>query len=201
VPQIVAGHDWDRFATIVDVGGGHGTLLVAILAAHPHVHGSLVDLDPTATEANRTFAAHHVENPATTTPQSVFDPLPRGADTHLLADILHDRDDHNAHRIPARCVETMDANSRIVVVEPVGGRLANTEMDLAMFVIFAGRERTVDEFCAFASGHGLVLDTVKDVSDQRCRLESAGPKSRTSPRPTRTPSSRGLRPISASGRW
>ena len=65
------------------------------------MHGNLVDLHPPATEANRTFAAHHVENRATTTPQSFFDPLPRGTDAYLLADILHDWDDRNAHRILA----------------------------------------------------------------------------------------------------
>jgi hypothetical protein len=171
VPRIVAGHDWGRYATIVDVGGGLGTLLAEILAAHPLLHANLVDLDPTATAANRTFAARHVNNRARTTPQSFFDPLPRGADAYLLADILHDWDDDNAHKIMARCVAAIDANGSIIVVEPVGGRRANAEMDLAMFAIFAGRERTVDEFRAFASAHGLVLDTVKDVSDQRCLLE------------------------------
>lgn len=171
VPRIVAGHDWGRYPAIVDVGGGHGTLLAAILAAHPHVHATLVDLDPTATEANRIFAAQHVGDRVVTSAQSFFDPLPRGADAYLLADILHDWDDDNAQRILARCVEAIDANGRIVIVEPVGGRRASTEMDLAMFAIFAGRERTLDEFHALASACGLVLDTVKDVSDQRCLLE------------------------------
>ncbi|HJP72673.1 MAG TPA: methyltransferase [Pseudonocardiaceae bacterium] len=171
VPAIVAGHDWGRYATIVDVGGGLGTLLAEILAAHPHTRANLVDLDPTATEANHTFVARHVDDRAKTTAQSFFDPLPPGADAYLLADILHDWDDENAHKIMARCVEAIGANGRIVVVEPVGGRRAGTEMDLAMFAIFGGRERTVDEFRALASAHGLVLDTAKDVSDQRCLLE------------------------------
>nr|WP_317891433.1 methyltransferase [Saccharopolyspora pogona] len=42
IPQIVGGYDWGRFSTIVDVGGGHGTLLAAILTAHPRVSGHLV---------------------------------------------------------------------------------------------------------------------------------------------------------------
>ena len=49
IPRLVAGYDWGRFATIVDVGGGNGTVLSAILAAHPETHGHLIDLDPTAT--------------------------------------------------------------------------------------------------------------------------------------------------------
>jgi hypothetical protein len=171
VPQIVAGYDWDRFPTIVDVGGGHGTLLAAILAAYPQISGHLVDLEPTATEASRTFSAHHVEDRAQATGGSFFDPLPGGAQAYLLCDILHNWDDEQAHRILDRCVEAVHPTGRILVIEPVGGRHGNTEFDLAMLVIFGGRERRVDEFRTLASAHGLVLDTVIDLSDRRCLLE------------------------------
>jgi hypothetical protein len=171
VPQIVAGFDWARFPTIVDIGGGVGTLLAAILAAHPGIRGHLVDLDPTATDANRTFRAHQVADRAQTTVRSFFDPLPAGADAYLLCDILHDWDDEQAHLILDRCVEALPPAGRILVVEPVGGQHAATEFDLAMLVIFGGRERTVDEFRALAAVHGLVLESVTDLSDGRCLLE------------------------------
>lgn len=103
--------------------------------------------------------------------QSFFDPLPAGAQAYLLCDILHDWDDEHAHRILARCVEALGPGGRVLVVEPVGGRRANTEFDLAMLVIFAGRERRVEEFRALAAAHGLVLDAVVDLTDQRCLLE------------------------------
>src|SRR5207248_3654885 len=70
VPRIVAGYDWARFATIVDVGGGNGTLLAAILAAHPGIRGHLVDLGPSAAEADRTFRAHDLGDRAQATAQS-----------------------------------------------------------------------------------------------------------------------------------
>jgi SAM-dependent methyltransferase len=171
VPGIVAGFDWSRFPVIVDVGGGQGTLLAAILAAHHGVRGNLVDLDPTATEALRTFRAQRVEDRADVTPASFFDPLPPGADAYLLCDILHDWDDEHAHQILDRCTEAMPPTGRIVVVEPVGGRRASTEYDLTMLVIFGGRERRVEEFQALAEPHNLVLDTVLDLTDQRCLVE------------------------------
>jgi 2,7-dihydroxy-5-methyl-1-naphthoate 7-O-methyltransferase len=171
IPRIVAGYDWARFGTIVDVGGGRGTLLAAILAAHPRVRGHLVDLEPTAAEASRTFSAHQLDDRAEVTAGSFFDPLPAGADAYLLCDILHDWDDEHAHRILARCAEAAQPSGRVLVIEPVGGRWASTEVDLAMLVIFGGRERRVDEFRTLASAHGLVLDTVTDLTDQRCLLE------------------------------
>jgi hypothetical protein len=105
------------------------------------------------------------------TPGSFFDPLPAGADAYLLVDIIHDWDDYNAHRILARCVEAAPAGGRILVVEGVGGRRAATDMDLSMLVIFGGRERTVAEFEALGADHGLVLESVVDLTEQRCLLE------------------------------
>ncbi|WP_158852581.1 methyltransferase [Saccharothrix deserti] len=171
IPRIVAGFDWSRFSTIVDVGGGQGSLLAAILAAHPGMHGHLVDLEPTAAEARHTFSAHDLDERTQVTAGSFFDPLPAGADAYLLFDILHNWDDEHAHRILSRCVEAARPVGRVLVIEGVGGLRANSQSDLDMLVIFGGRERRIDEFRALASSHGLVLDAVTDLTDQRCLLE------------------------------
>ncbi|WP_374205878.1 methyltransferase [Crossiella sp. S99.2] len=171
VPRIVAGYDWGRFDHLVDVGGGVGTLLAAILTAHPGLRGHLVDLEPTAAVADRIFREQGLGDRAVASAGSFFDPLPPGAQAYLLCDILHDWDDEHAHRILARCVAAVPADGRILVIEPVGGRKANTEFELAMLVIFGGRERTLDEFRALGSAHGLALDAVTDLTEQRCLLE------------------------------
>ena len=171
VPQIVVGFDWSRFTTVVDVGGGRGTLLAAILAAHPGLHGHLVDLDPTATDARRTFHESGLDDRTEVTAGSFFDPLPPGADAYLLVDILHDWDDEQAHRILARCAEAVVPGGHVLVVEPVGGEHASTEMDLVMLALYGGRERRVDEFRTLAAEHGLALDGVTTVSSGRSLLD------------------------------
>jgi 2,7-dihydroxy-5-methyl-1-naphthoate 7-O-methyltransferase len=171
LPRMVAGFDWSRFATIVDLGGGRGDLLAAILAAHSGVHGHLVDLEPTAAAVRDAFSAHGLDERTRVTAGSFFDPLPAGADAYLLVDILHDWDDEQAHRILDRCVEAARPAGRVLVIEPIGGMRAKSESNLAMLVIFGGRERRVDEFRALASPHGLVLDTVTELTEQRCLLE------------------------------
>ncbi|MEU6560390.1 methyltransferase [Nocardia nova] len=173
IPRIVAGADWSRFGSVVDVGGGRGDLLAAILIAHPGMRGHLVDLAPTADSAAGTFDARGVARRATVTAGSFFDPLPAGADAYLLVDILHDWDDENAHRILGRCAEAAHPASRILVIEPVGGIHAGSEFDLAMLVMYGGRERRVDEFRSLASPHGLTVTAVTDLTDQRCLLEFA----------------------------
>ncbi|MBP2336134.1 hypothetical protein JOF41_002312 [Saccharothrix coeruleofusca] len=171
LPRIVAGVDWSRFSSVVDVGGGQGSLLAAILTAHPGVRGHLVDLEPTAADARRTFTAQGLDDRARVTAGSFFDPLPAGADAYLLFDILHDWDDEHAHRIMSRCAEAAHPAGRVLVVEAVAGLRADSESDLAMLVIFGGRERGLDEFRALGSAHGLLLDGVTELTDQRCLLE------------------------------
>lgn len=179
IPRIVANVDWSRFSTIVDVGGGRGTLLAAILAAHPQLHGHLVDVEASVAEASRTFSAHNLDDRTEATAGSFFDPLPPGADAYLLSDILHNWDDEHAHRILARCAEAAHPTGRVLVIEPVGGRQAITEMDLSMLVIYGSRERRIDEFRTLAAAHELALDTVTDLTDHRCLLEFQLPAGRS----------------------
>lgn len=171
IPSIVAGTDWARFSTLVDVGGGHGTLLAAILTAYRGLRAQLVDLGPTAAEAARTFTAHDLDDRARALTGSFFDALPPGADAYLLCDILHDWDDDHAQAILRRCAEAARPTSRILVIEAVGGHHADSEFNLAMLDIFGGRDRTLDEFRDLAEPHGLTLTTVTDLTDQRCLLE------------------------------
>ncbi|WP_145926550.1 methyltransferase [Amycolatopsis orientalis] len=171
IPGLVAGFDWSRFGTIVDVGGGHGSLLAAILTANPSVRGHLVDLGPTAAGARKTFGELGLEDRTEVTAGSFFDPLPAGADAYLLSDILHDWDDEHAHRVLARCAEAAGPGGRVLVIEAVGGLGAQTEWDLVMLVLYGGRERRLDELRELAATDGLVFDSVTTLTDQRSLLE------------------------------
>jgi SAM-dependent methyltransferase len=171
IPGIVERFDWSRFHTLVDVGGGSGHVLAAILTAHHRLRGHLVELDATAATARRTFAERGLHDRADVTTGSFFDPLPAGADAYLLMDILHNWDDEHAHRILARCAEAVRPAGRVLVIEPVGGIRAQSEWNLAMLVMYGGRERRLPEFRALAQPHGLVLDGVIGLTDERTLLE------------------------------
>lgn len=168
-PQIAQRFDWSRFPEILDVGGGDGTLLTAILRAHPGVRGRVLDLPPTATAATGRFAAAGLHDRTAAVPASFFDPLPEGADAYVLSDILHDWDDDHARRILAGCRRAAAPNGTVVVIEPVRGQGADTGIDLFMLMCFGGRERTVDELAALAAG--LTLRDSRQVSDGRTALE------------------------------
>lgn len=169
--QIAARFDWSRFPDFLDVGGGDGTLLTAILRAHPGVRGRVLDLAPTAAAATERFTASGLRHRASAVAGSFFDPLPTGADAYLLSDILHDWDDELAAAILAECARAAGAYGAVVVIEPIRGRGADTAIDLFMSMCFGGRERTVTELGALGETCGLMLHAVRPVADGRTALE------------------------------
>ncbi|EFC78776.1 methyltransferase [Parafrankia sp. EUN1f] len=170
-PQIAGRFDWTRFSEILDVGGGDGTVLTAILATHSDLRGRVLDLAPTAAAASARFTAAGLDDRASAISGSFFDPLPGGADVYLLSDILHDWDDEHARRILARCRRAAAPDGTVVVIEPVLGRGAGTAFDLFMLMCFSGRERTVDEITRLAADCDLVLRHAEPVADGRTALE------------------------------
>jgi 2,7-dihydroxy-5-methyl-1-naphthoate 7-O-methyltransferase len=170
-PQIAERFDWSRFSEILDVGGGDGTLLAAILHVHPDLRGRVLDVSPTAAAATDRFAAARLDDRASAVSGSFFEPLPVGADAYLLSDILHDWDDGHAREILAGCRRAAAPNGTVVVIEPVRGRGAMTGMDLFMLMCFGGRERTVEELTKLAADCGLLLRGWSPVSEGRTALE------------------------------
>lgn len=170
-PQIAERFDWSRFAEILDVGGGDGPVLAAILHAHPDVRGRLLDLAPAAAAAAGRFAAAGLDDRAGAVAGSFFDPLPAGADAYVLSDILHNWDDDHARKILTGCRRAAAPNGTVVVIEPVRGQGASTAFDLFMLVCFGGRERTVDELAGLAAGCGLALRGSGPVAEGRTALE------------------------------
>jgi SAM-dependent methyltransferase len=170
-PQIAERFDWSRFSEILDVGGGDGTVLAAILQAHPDLRGQVLDVSPTTTAATDRFAAAGLDGRAGAVSGSFFDPLPVGADAYLLSDILHDWDDDHARKILAGCRRAAAPNGTVVVIEPVRGQGADTAIDLFMLMCFGGRERSVDELARLAADCGLVLHGSGPVAEGRTALE------------------------------
>ncbi|HWO62383.1 MAG TPA: methyltransferase, partial [Umezawaea sp.] len=169
--QIADRLDWSRYPDVLDVGGGNGTVLAAILRTHPGVRGRVLDLPPSAAAAIEEFTAAGLADRAGAVPGSFFDPLPAGADAYVLSDILHDWDDDHAGRILTRCREAAGRGGVVVVIEPVRGHGADTAIDLFMLMCFGGRERSVEDLTTMAADCGLVLRATTPVADHRTALE------------------------------
>lgn len=144
---------WPGIRTVVDVGGGTGALLAGILQAHPHIHGTLVDLPSTVARSAALFQSTGVAGRVTAVAQSFFDPLPPGADLYTLKSVICDWPDADAVRVLRRCAEAArPSNGRVVVFT---GEEASPS--LLMLVLVGGKDRSLDEFRSLAAEAGLVV--------------------------------------------
>lgn len=150
---------WKDVRTVVDVGGGTGSLLAEILRAHRGVHGVLVDLPRVVAKSADVFAAAGVADRVVTSGQSFFDPLPPGADLYVTKNVLSDWPDPEALEILKRCAEAARPSGRVVLVGATApGEEASPE--LLMMVLVGGKARTHEELTGLAHAAGLEVQAV-----------------------------------------
>lgn len=145
---------WDSIHTVTDVGGGTGALLAAILRAHPHLHGTLVDQPRTVARSGEVFAAAGVTDRVMAVGQSFFYPLPAGADVYMLKGILNDFPDREAEAILTRCAEAARPDGRVIILGGVHEDDAPRDLTIEM-VLLGGKQRTVTELRDLAQSAGL----------------------------------------------
>lgn len=162
---VVAAYDFSPFERIVDVGGGSGDLLLAILAAYPALQGVLVDRPVPVERAQERLARGGVSDRATCVVGDFFtSDLPAG-DAYLLSRIIHDWDDDDAGRILANIHRAMGPDGTLLLIEAVLPERARDlpaaiRMDLVMLTLFHGRERTAAEFETLLAAAGFQLTRI-----------------------------------------
>lgn len=168
-PAVAAAYDFSSLGTLVDVGGGTGTLLAAILARHHRLRGILFDLPHVVSqpETPSLLEGVGVNDRCEIVGGSFFDGVPQGADAYILKSILHDWDDDRATAILRTVRAAATARSVLLLVERVVGS-PNTDLDtklsdLHMLVLPGGRERTEGEWRRVIEDAGFGLDEIRPV--------------------------------------
>ena len=147
---VTAAYDFTGAGTVVDVGGGQGGLLAAILTAHPQVRGVLFDLPHVAVMARQNLEAAGLSARCRVVEGDFFMKVPALGDFYLLRKVIHDWDDERALSILRTCRSVMTEGSRLLLLEmvvPAGNTPAYAKLlDLLMLVYAGGRERTEAEY-------------------------------------------------------
>lgn len=164
IMNVVPAYDWSGLKAIVDVGGGNGALLSAVLKAAPGTRGIVFDEDYVVKETRRRLEAEGLGERCGVAAGSFFESVPEGGDAYLLKMILHDWDDANAARILGKIKQAMRPEGRVLVMESVipedDSPHPGKFMDLNMLAMTGGRERTEREFSALFAQAGLRLRRV-----------------------------------------
>jgi len=175
-PAVVAAHDFSNSRQLIDVGGGCGTFIAAILAANPNLRGILFDQPDVVSKAATVLEANGVAERCKVVAGDFFTSVPPGGDTYVLSNILHNWDDERAAAILHNCRQAIAQSGRILIVETVlSGKdepaLARVH-DLSMLVLTRGRERTEDEFFQLLARSGFDLKGVLPVQPMTCVVEA-----------------------------
>ncbi|MDG6106625.1 hydroxyneurosporene methyltransferase [Dactylosporangium aurantiacum] len=161
---IVEGYDFSAFRTIVDVGGGGGALLAAVLQRATGSRGVLFDARAEVFGARDILAAHGVAERCTIAAGDLFDPVTPGADAYVLKHIIHDWPEEQALTILRNVRDAIAEDGRILLMEfvpeegnaPHPGRLT----DLMLMLLVGGRERTARGYAELLDKAGFELEEV-----------------------------------------
>jgi hypothetical protein len=168
-------YDFSAIDTLMDVGGGGGTLIAETLRRHSGMRGILFDLDHVVERARPYLVDQGVADRCETCSGSFFEEVPSGADAIVMRHIVHDFLDDDAEQIMSNCRSALPGDGRVLVVEavvPHGNEPSPAKlMDMGMMLYPGGMERTVDEFSTLFEASGFEMTSVTPTASMVSVIE------------------------------
>ncbi len=165
VPAALEVYDFSGIGTLVDIAGGHGHMLCAILRTYPRMRGILTDLSHVLEGAAESIRRHGVESRVTVTACDFFKSAPPGGDAYIMKHIIHDWDDDKAGLILRNIHAALGAQQgKVILLEmlltPGNDPHPAKFLDIEMLALPRGRERTAEEFAALFARAGFRLTRI-----------------------------------------
>jgi hypothetical protein len=169
---IAAAWDFSRAKVVADLGGGGGSLILAVLGLNPHLRGMLVDLDASVEAARARFAKEAASSRCELIAADLTQSVPAGADVYMIKHVLHGRRDADAITILRNCRVVIPQDGRLLIIEfilpplvshadpQLEGRLMS---DLNMLAVTGGKERSERQWSTLLEGAGFLLTGVYPV--------------------------------------
>ncbi len=158
--------DFSRARIVADLGGGGGSLILAVMELNPHLQGMLVDLDPSIEAAKPRFANEKASARCQLIASDLMQSVPAGADVYMLKHVLHGRRDADAITILKNCRAAIPDEGTLLIIEFILPPLvshpdpyleAHLMSDLNMLAVTGGRERSESEWKALLEAAGFLL--------------------------------------------
>ena len=175
--------DFSRAKVVADLGGGGGSLILAVLRLNPHLRGVLVDLEPSVDAARARFAAEDASSRCELIAADLTQSVPAGADVYMLKHVLHGRPDADAVAILKNCRTVIPQNGSLLIIEFILPPLvshADPQLeghlmsDLNMLAVTGGRERSEREWRTLLEAAGFTLTAVNPVGGDKLMVRNVG---------------------------
>jgi len=175
--------DFSGAKVVADLGGGGGSLILAVLGLNPHLRGMLVDLEPSVDAAKVRFAEEDPSLRCELIAADLTQSVPAGADVYMIKHVLHGRQDDVAIAILKNCRAVLPQNGSLLIVEfilpplvshadpQLEGRLMS---DLNMLAVTGGKERSEREWRMLLEAAGFSLTGVYAVGGDTLMVRNVG---------------------------
>jgi O-methyltransferase domain/Dimerisation domain len=176
IPSVIAGYDFSRYGTIVDVAGGRGRLLAAILNAAPQSRGILFDQPHVIADAPALLKQHKVADRVKLVEGSFFEDVAEGGDAYVLKHIIHDWADDEALQILRNVRKAAGLGKHVLLVEMVlpghDRDFVGNWLDLEILVEFDARERTAAGYAELLGRAGFRMTRVAQTASPYSIVEA-----------------------------
>ncbi|NEP85309.1 MAG: methyltransferase, partial [Okeania sp. SIO3B3] len=156
----VNNYDISNARVVVDIGGGNGTLLEAVLKKYTHLNAMLYDRPDVVQEAEQRLADENLGNRCQYVGGDFTESIPSGADVYILSRVLHNWSDEYSVQILRKCYAAMQPGAKLLILEQVlppklQAAMPVIKVDLWMMVMFQGKERTQADYQLLLSSAGF----------------------------------------------
>jgi hypothetical protein len=178
MPAVLEAFDFSDIGTLVDVAGGHGFVLTSILKRNPKMKGILIDLPHVVKGAPPRIEEMGLTNRCEVMSGDFFKSVPSGGDAYIMKHIIHDWDDDRATAILKNCHAALEGKTkgRVILLEavvpPGNDPHFSKIIDLEMFMLPGGRERTEAEFRTLFKNAGFELKQIVPTKSPLCVIEA-----------------------------
>jgi hypothetical protein len=174
---IVEAYDFSDATTVIDLGGGRGGFLAAILTKYPTLTGVLADLPAVAEEAREFLASQNLSGRWSVVVSDLLTAVPSGGDIYTMKSVLHGLSDEKVLAVLRNCRAAMRDSTTLLVIEavlPPHGTPSSliTMLDVQRMVINGGRERSEEELRGFLAAAGMQVHRVIQTGTQDTLFEA-----------------------------
>lgn len=164
--EIIQNIDFTGSRKLLDVGGGIGTLLCAVLEKQPFLTGGLLELPQVLEQAREFISQRGMTEKVSLLSGDFFEEVPQGYDAIMMKAILHDWDDDKCVKLLKNCREALEVGDKLVIIDIVVDRAsplyaAQRVADVGMMCTAGGKERTNEEFQGLLGSTGFSLVKVE----------------------------------------
>lgn len=161
---VVKLYDFSNVRKVIDIGGGYGVLMTAILKANPHISGCILDLQYVLRKTKVFIKNKNLEQRCKSIDCDFFKKIPKGYDIYLMSNIIHDWNDEKCKILLKNCFNAMEPGARLLIIEmiiPPGKSFSIVRLlDLEVLVMGEGKERTETEYRELIESAGFYISKI-----------------------------------------